>query len=238
MTGSSGRRGQPVEGERMPAPPRCCPRATCSCWCSARRPWPVGWPAPGWSGAAGCSGGAWLRRAASPGPWPPEHRPTVAPSSLLRANQDRQMVAIDGMGDADFAAGVIAACLSARPTARDRLFPATLRPVARVAGRADRPPPGRLVLHRRLANTAQLGLRLATSASASHPSDSPPSWSSASTPPLPEPARPQGGRRGDRRLPDLRRPALPRPPPGHARAANRPPALPDLLPVAWWWYRP
>jgi AAA domain (dynein-related subfamily) len=67
----------------------------------------------------------------------------------LAAQENRQVVAIDGKGDEDFAAGIIALNLTARPDARIGLFPATLRPLALVAGRAGRPPHGCLVLHSR-----------------------------------------------------------------------------------------
>ena len=51
-------------------------------------------------------------------------------------------MAIDGKGDEDFAAGIIALNLTARPVARIGLLPATLRPLALVAGRVGRLPMG------------------------------------------------------------------------------------------------
>jgi hypothetical protein len=59
----------------------------------------------------------------------------------LAAQENRQVVAIDGKGEEDFAAG-IALNLTARPDARIGLLPATLRPLALVAGRAGRLPHG------------------------------------------------------------------------------------------------
>jgi len=60
----------------------------------------------------------------------------------LAVQENRQVVAINGKGEEDFAAGIIALNLTARPDARIGLFPATLRPLALVAGRAGRLPHG------------------------------------------------------------------------------------------------